>query len=124
MGWVSRSSLLVPVAAALLSLACGTAPVGRASGGDAEVGRRTIATYGCGSCHQIPGVDDADGLVGPPLDHMGSRTFIAGELANTPDNMARWVMDPQQVEPGTAMPDLGISEAEAHDIAAYLQTLE
>jgi cytochrome c len=91
--------------------------------GDAEIGHDLIEHYGCGSCHMIPGVRGADGLVGPPLIAMGSRTFIAGELANTPDNMVRWVMDPQDVEPGTAMPDLGVTKDEARNIAAYLAGL-
>ena len=91
--------------------------------GDADIGRQVLEDRGCGSCHRIPGVPGADGLVGPPLDSMGRRTFIAGQLANTPENMVRWIRDPQAVEPGTAMPDLGITEAEARDITAYLEGL-
>lgn len=91
--------------------------------GSVEAGRRVIEDKGCGSCHRIPGVRGASGLVGPPLDQMGSRTFIAGELANTQENMIRWVMDPQAVEPGTAMPKLDVSRAEAEDISAYLASL-
>ncbi len=49
--------------------------------------------------------------------------FIAGELANTQENMIRWVMDPQAVEPGTAMPSLGLTRAEAEDVSAYLAGL-
>ena len=92
--------------------------------GDAENGRRALAAYGCGSCHSIPGVKDADGRVGPPLAGFGSRAFIAGELANTPDNLVRWIVHPQQVEPATAMPDLGVSEQDAQDITAYLEGLQ
>ncbi len=87
-------------------------------------GRRLIMDYGCGTCHRIPGVRGADGLVGPPLDHFSQRTYIAGQLPNNPENLARWIMDPQKVEPGTAMPDLGVSAEEARNIAAYLQSLE
>ncbi len=89
--------------------------------GDVDLGRQAIEDSGCGSCHRIPGVPGADGLVGPPLDAMGRRTFIAGQLANTPENMVRWLRDPQAVEPGTAMPDLGLTEAQARDITAYLE---
>jgi cytochrome c2 len=92
--------------------------------GDPEIGRQTIERYGCGACHRIPGVSEADGLVGPPLDSMGRRSFIAGQLPNTPDNMVRWLRDPPGVEPGTAMPDLGITKDEARNIAAYLAGLE
>lgn len=92
--------------------------------GDAGRGAALITEYGCGGCHIIPGVRRADGLVGPPLDHMGRRVYLAGVLRNTPANMIAWLRDPQSVVPGTAMPDVGLSEGEARDIAAYLFTLE
>jgi cytochrome c1 len=71
----------------------------------------------------IPGIEGADGLVGPPLIHFGSRVYIAGEVTNTPEHLLAWIEAPQAIEPGTAMPNLGVSEAEARDIAAYLYTL-
>jgi cytochrome c1 len=89
-----------------------------------ERGARLIQQYGCGSCHTVPGVHRADGLVGPPLTRFGARSYIAGALPNNADNLRRWIQDPQSVEPGTAMPDLGVSETDARDIAAYLFTLE
>jgi len=79
--------------------------------------------YGCGACHVIPGVTGATGMVGPPLDGWSRRVYIAGNLANTPENLVRWIRYPQAVEPGTAMPDLGVNEADARDIAAYLYSL-
>lgn len=91
--------------------------------GDPDHGFDLIQRVGCGSCHSIPGVPMADGLVGPPLDRMGSREYIAGMLHNTPDNMVTWLRFPQKVVPGNAMPDMGLSDAEARDIAAYLYTL-
>jgi cytochrome c1 len=78
---------------------------------------------GCAACHVIPGVRGADGKVGPPLTGIGSRIMIAGQVPNTPDNLIRWIRDPQAIEPGTAMPNLGVSEPTARDIAAYLYTL-
>lgn len=92
--------------------------------GDAGNGARLIMEAGCGACHQVPGIARATGLVGPPLDHMARREFIAGLLRNTPPNMVAWLRDPQRISPGNAMPDTGLSEAEARDIAAYLYTLE
>jgi len=118
--------LALPLVVASLAGACAShdegSPLARGFG-DARAGRHWIAAYGCGSCHTIPGVPGARGLVGPPLSKMGRRSFIAGEMANTPSNLVRWVMDPQAVEPGTAMPDLGVTEARARDIAAYLESL-
>ncbi len=91
--------------------------------GNAEHGKELIASYGCGSCHWIPGIRAARGMVGPPLLSFADRTMIAGELPNTPDNLAHWIEHPRQVEPKTAMPELGVTPAEADDIAAYLYTL-
>lgn len=83
-------------------------------------GRRLIASYGCGTCHMIPGVPGADGHVGPPLDHFYERMFIAGMLTNNEDNLVKWIEHPQQVVPGNDMPEMGVSEQQARDIAAYL----
>jgi cytochrome c len=91
--------------------------------GNAKHGKELIETYGCGSCHTIPGLNAAQGLVGPPLMFFSRRTMIAGELPNSPENLVRWIRDPKAVEPGTAMPTLGLTEYEAHDVAAYLYTL-
>lgn len=113
--------------AALLALAgCDEAGVAPrfAQIGDPERGAAYIEQIGCGSCHMIPGIDGAQGLVGPPLDYMGKRVFIAGLLRNTPANMVTWLLDPQEIVPGNAMPDMGLSEEQARDITAYLYTLE
>lgn len=83
-------------------------------------GLELIAQYGCGSCHTIPGVPGADAMAAPPLNHFYQRTYIAVRLPNTTDNLILWIQHPQEIEPGTAMPDLGVTEAEAQDIAAYL----
>jgi cytochrome c2 len=83
-------------------------------------GRRLIASYGCGACHTIPGVPGADAMVAPPLNRFYERSYISGEIPNTWDNLIEYLRDPQKIEPGTVMPNLGISEDEARDIAAYL----
>jgi cytochrome c len=104
--------------------ACGRKASGTLiAGGDPARGKSQIVVYGCGSCHVIPGVGGANGLVGPPLTKFAHRTFIAGEVPNTSDFLVRWISVPQAIEPGTAMPNLGVSEAQARDIAAYLYTL-
>ena len=92
-------------------------------GGDARVGRNDIRKYGCNTCHQISGVPGARGLIGPPLDGIGRRYYIAGELANTPDNLMLWIQHPHQVEPHTLMPEMGVTEEDSRNIAAYLYTL-
>lgn len=92
--------------------------------GDAEHGSRLLAEYGCGGCHVIPGVQGARGLVGPPLNRLGARVYIAGRLTNTPENLAAWIRHPQEIDPETAMPDLGVSEQNAWHMVAYLYTLD
>jgi cytochrome c2 len=92
-------------------------------GGDPARGAALIRDYGCGSCHQVPGVANADGLIGPPLSNIGVRVYIAGMLRNTPDNMMLWLRHPQQIVPGNVMPDMGMTVRDARDIATYLYTL-
>jgi cytochrome c len=94
------------------------------NGGDARQGQTKIRQYGCNACHQIDGVPGANGLVGPPLTGVRERYYIAGELANTPDNLMRWIQHPREVEPHTAMPEMGVTEQDSRDIAAYLYTLK
>lgn len=91
-------------------------------GGDPSRGEAMFIQYGCGSCHALKDVRNATGTVGPPLDGVALRTIIAGHLANKPENMEKWIRDPQQVSPGTAMPDLGVGEGDARDITAFLYT--
>jgi cytochrome c2 len=86
-------------------------------------GAELIAQKGCGACHQIPGIEGANGLVGPPLTLMGRRIFVAGLLRNTPQNLAAWVLEPQRFVPGNAMPSTGLTESESLDVAAYLETI-
>jgi len=122
---------VLAIAAALLGFGavagCSTSQQPRAYNvafpGNPYQGRRLIVSYGCGSCHTIPGIYQARGLVGPPLYFFGRRTMIAGELPNTPPNLVRWLRNPPAVEPGTAMPDLGLTQDQAQDIAAYLDRL-
>lgn len=91
--------------------------------GDAERGRRLMRLHACRSCHEIPGLVGAEVHVGPDLSEAGSRRYIAGVLRNTPQNMVRWITRPTEVDPLTAMPDLGVTPAQAADMAAYLYHL-
>jgi cytochrome c1 len=92
-------------------------------GGNPDRGEDLLRAYGCDACHTIPGIYGANATVGPPLDAWADRRYIAGSLINTPDNLILWIQDPQAVEPGTAMPNLGVTEQEARDMGAYLYTL-
>lgn len=93
------------------------------TGGDPSRGRALLRPYGCAQCHTIPGVRGADGLVGPPLAGIANRVYVGGVVTNTPQNLIRWIMDPQAIDEKTAMPAVGVTEDQARDIAAYLYTL-
>lgn len=92
-------------------------------GADPERGRALIADYGCGSCHFVDGVTGANGLVAPPLENFANRTLLAGTFPNVPRFLVPWLVDPPDLKPETAMPNLGVTEAQARDIASYLYTL-
>ena len=92
--------------------------------GDAKRGKVALEQYACTTCHSIPGVVGEHGPVGPPLERVGTRQYLAGVILNSPENMVRWLRAPQTISPKTAMPDLGVTERDARDIAAYLYTLK
>jgi cytochrome c len=121
-------SRLLIFATALLALpACNNEAEQNAiilTGGDPNRGKEAIRNYGCSSCHTIPGVEGANAHVGPPLDKVGGRVYIAGVLVNTPENLARWIKDSPGVDPKTAMPNLGVTDADVRDISCYLYTLK
>ena len=91
--------------------------------GSAAAGRNAVQQYLCATCHVIPGVAGAHHHVGPSLAGIADRSYVAGTLPNTEANMQRWLLAPGQVKPGTAMPDLGLTDQDARDISAFLQTL-
>ncbi|HEV7275251.1 MAG TPA: c-type cytochrome [Devosiaceae bacterium] len=123
----AAAARLLPFVALLLATlsACGSAipPDRRVVEGDPLRGRQLIAGVGCGVCHQIPGVDGANGIVGPSLEGVGRRNLLAGVLPNQPDVLTQWVRDAPSLRPETGMPEMPLSEEEAEDVAAYLYTL-
>lgn len=94
------------------------------TGGDVHRGAAAIERYGCGSCHVIPGISGAAGRTGPPLSGIANRIYVAGVLQNTPQNMMRWIKNPKGVDEKTVMPNLGVTNQDAMDIAGYLYTLK
>jgi len=89
-----------------------------------ERGRGKIIQYGCRACHVIPGIPGKETKIGPSMEGFGSREKIAGNLDNTEENVIRWIRNPRSINPRTGMPNMGVSEADARDIAAYLRTLK
>jgi hypothetical protein len=93
------------------------------TGGDPSRGRAEINKYGCDTCHTIPGVRTATGRVGPPLQGVASRVYLAGHVPNTPGNMQDWIRYPHRHDSLTVMPETGVSEQDGRDLAAFLYTL-
>ena len=117
----SAGGLAAAALAALLLGACGgggEAPT--VPGASAPRGRALITYYGCGACHRISGIDQADGRVGPSLEGFAERRYVSGRLAATPASVAQWIVDPQRYLPQTIMPTLGVTPGQARDIVAYL----
>ena len=112
----TRTALALAVA-----LACATAALA-----DDEVsrGRELLVQYRCGSCHTIPGVPASRGQVAQTLEGWRHRSYIAGRVPNRPELLARWLVAPQSLVPGTAMPSMGVSPDHARAMAAYLYSLE
>jgi len=123
----SQGAVAAGLALALAALCgCGGSVERQAAamtGGEPVRGKVLVRKYGCESCHTIPGVSGADGTIGPPLDGIAKRAYLAGRLPNEPQNLIRWIRDPQAIEPGSAMPQMGIGEQDGRDIAAFLYTL-
>jgi len=83
---------------------------------------RSPASNSCLACHAIQGV--SFGVLGPNLDHIGSRSRIGGGiLDNTAENLAAWLRDPAALKPGSLMPTIGLAEDEINALVAYLQSL-
>lgn len=127
--WARLVALAALLAGAAIVASCGDARrTARAvPGADPAAGREAVARHGCVSCHAVPGVRGVGGVessVGPPLEGYGARRYIAGTVANTDENLIRWIQDPQAIRPGSAMPTLGVGEVDARNIAGYLYSLE
>ena len=110
--------IITTVFMAMSSLGCGD------NGEEINRGIQALGDYGCSSCHSIPGVQQANGVVGPPLDFWAARSYIAGAVVNNHNNLVLWLMDPQAIEPGTVMSNMDVTETDAHKIGDYLYTLQ
>ena len=125
-----RARIVTMLVVALVLARCSDYPSERVAsaehmtGGNVERGRQEIRQYGCASCHTIPGVPGAVATVGPPLDKLSERGYLGGRLANNPANLLLWIRAPQSVDPKTAMPNVGVTERDGRDIAAYLYSLK
>jgi cytochrome c oxidase subunit 2 len=94
-----------------------------AAGPDGSAGLSAFLSQSCVNCHRVRGISEK-GSYAPDLTHLMSRqTLASGMVPNTPENLRRWVADPQQIKPGCLMPAFGLSDRERDDIVGYLLTL-
>ncbi|HEV7590302.1 MAG TPA: c-type cytochrome [Longimicrobium sp.] len=122
-GWMLGPLLALAAAACTQAGVSAEEAMSLTRGGRAERGKVWMQEYGCGGCHEIPGIPGARGRVGPALGGVGTRLFIAGVSPNQPSNLIAWIQDPPAMDSSTAMPNVGLNRAQARDVAAYLYTL-
>ena len=98
-------------------------PAREPTGARARQGQRYFMEDGCAACHTIAGTE-AEGTVGPNLTHLaGRQTLAADTIPNTPEELFRWIQNPQSIKPGAKMPGLGLGPEKFHAIVAYLTGL-
>jgi cytochrome c oxidase subunit 2 len=89
----------------------------------ASAGRRIFEKTSCINCHTIAGTP-ANGRFGPDLTHVMSRETIAsGVVPNTPENLRRWILNPDDIKPGSRMPAMNLSGQELDAVTAYMASL-
>jgi len=99
-------------------------PAATPAGAEAVAGGELIQTISCGGCHTIRGTP-MKGTFGPDLTHFGSRGGIAAyTLRNTPENLYRWLQDPQAVKPEATMPQVPLPDESQRQLVAYLEELK
>jgi cytochrome c oxidase subunit 2 len=87
-------------------------------------GLQVFLTSPCPLCHTIQGTD-ASGKTGPDLTHMASRrSFAAATLPNRRETLAKWILDPQHIKPGSQMPPMRIAQPDLDFLLTYLESLE
>jgi cytochrome c len=118
-----RFARLVLSAIAVVTAICFATTSNAQKGNSPQNAPDLMIKYGCPTCHVIPKVPGAVGKVGPSLDTLSQRSYLAGSLPNTPENLIRWIMHPQKYRPGTAMPEMGVTEQDARMIASFLQSV-
>ncbi len=94
-----------------------------ASSAPAQAGERLFMGSQCASCHRIAGTP-AQGLVGPDLSHLATRTTLAAlTIPNDARHLSAWIANPQAIKPGVVMPDLGLTPSQVSQLVSYLESL-
>ncbi|HLH41863.1 MAG TPA: c-type cytochrome, partial [Bryobacteraceae bacterium] len=105
-------------------LAAQAAPAAEPRTGEAQIGQTRFRQLTCSNCHNIQGVNPQQPIA-PDLTHLASRRMLAGDaLENNPENLRRWLRDPDLIKPGSYMPNLHLNDADLNAITAYLAGLK
>lgn len=100
-----------------------SAPAAMPVASPAAEGAEYFQQLTCASCHTIRGTSAA-ARIGPDLTHVASReTLASGRLANTSENLAEWLHEPDTIKPGCKMPNLHLTRQQQDSLVAYLETL-
>jgi cytochrome c oxidase subunit II len=84
-------------------------------------GRKIFDQFACINCHAVNGVS-TNNAAGPDLTHIAGRKTLGSDLFdNSPDNLARWLKNPQAIKPGCLMPNFGLTDEQARDVTAFLE---
>ncbi len=94
-----------------------------ASNAAAAEGETVFMRNACIDCHTIAGTV-ATGRFGPDLTHLASRDTIgSGAIENTPENLKKWIDDPDSMKPGCLMPAMHLNDRDLNAVTAYLAAL-
>ncbi len=98
--------------------------IAQPAAGTAVTGEQAFFSSSCPACHTISGTK-AQAKIGPNLTHLAARKIIAGGvLTSAPQDLARWLANPQAVKPGALMPNLHLTPQKITDLVNYLSTLK
>jgi cytochrome c oxidase subunit 2 len=101
-------------------------PATPAEGSPAGAGLEVFLNRGCTQCHNIDTINEIEqgAFNGPDLTHFMDRGVIAGAYKEySVDNLKTWLANPPKEKPGSYMPNLGLTQQEIDDLAAFLETL-
>jgi cytochrome c oxidase subunit 2 len=124
--WVAAQRIGSPMVNRGVVAVDSTAPANPAADSLKAAGAALFSSAGCIGCHAMVGTALAGvtQMKGPNLSHVASRTtLVAGLMANTDENLARWLSNPDSVKRGTLMVlPRKLTDAEVATLVAYLRS--
>ncbi len=94
---------------------------GSYKGGSSAKGKLIFNEVGCQACHVIGDETKVREKRNTSYDIAPELSHVSGKLS--PDFIYDWIKNPRHYNPTTKMPNLRLTDSEARDIVAYLQTM-